>query len=196
MTKIGLGITGSFCTFDKIYPQIKLLKEHNYTVIPIVNEKIIEWDTRFGMGKEIKKKLEYFCGNDVVSTIIEAERFGPTEPLDLMAIAPATGNFVASLANGITDSTVTMAAKATLRNGNPIVIGVSTNDGLSANAKNISELLNRKNVFFVPFGQDDPINKPNSLIAHYDLLLDTINEALDRQQLQPVLREYQKILKK
>lgn len=195
MTKIGLGITGSFCTFDKIYPQIEVLKNKNYTIIPIVNEKIITWNTRFGNGEDIKKKLEDLCENKVVSTIIEAEKFGPSEPLDLMAIAPATGNFVAGLANGITDSTVTMAAKATLRNGNPIVIGVSTNDGLSANAKNISELLNRKNIFFIPFGQDDPINKPNSLIAHYDLLFETINEALNRQQLQPVLKEYQKIKK-
>ncbi len=190
MTKIGFGITSSFCTFDKIYLQMELLSKLGYEVIPVVNTPVITWDTRFGKSEDVKKKIESITGNKIVSTIVEAEKFGPKEQLDLLIIAPATGDFIASFANGITNTPVTMAAKATLRNEKPIVIGVSTNDGLGMNGKNIMELYNHKNIYFIPFGQDDYENKPNSLVAHYELLVPTIEKALDNKQLQPVIKEY------
>ncbi len=192
MTKIGFGIASSFCTFEKVYIQMELLTKLGYNVIPIVNTPVITWDTRFGKSEDVKKKIESITGNKIVSTIVEAEKFGPKEQLDLLIIAPATGDFIASFANGITNSPVTMAAKATLRNEKPIVIGVSTNDGLGMNGKNIMELYNHKNIYFIPFGQDDFENKPNSLVAHYELLVPTIEKALDNKQLQPVIKEYVK----
>ncbi len=195
MTKIGFGITSSFCTFDKIYGQMALLKELGYEVIPIVNFPVINWDTRFGKSEDVKRKIEEITGKKIVSSVVEAEKFGPGEPLDLLIIAPATGDFIASLANGITNNAVTMATKATLRNEKPIVIGVSTNDGLGLNGKNIMELYNHKNIYFIPFGQDDFEKKPNSLVAHYDLLVPTIEKALENKQIQPVLKEYVKVKK-
>ncbi len=190
--KIGFAITSSYCTVEKIMEQVMNLVEKGYEVIPIASPGVVECDTRFGKGKDFKEILERITGNHVVSTIIDAERFGPKEKLDLLVIAPATGNFIAKLAHGITDSPVTMATKATLRNGSPIVIGVSTNDGLGLNGENIMKLLNTKNVFFIPFGQDNFEKKPNSLISHFDMLLPTIEEALNNNQIQPVLKEYKK----
>lgn len=190
--KIGFAITSSYCTVEKIMEQVLNLVEAGYEVIPIASPGVVSCDTRFGKGKDFKEVLERITGNEVVSTIIDAERFGPKEKLDLLVIAPATGNFIAKLANGITDSSVTMATKATLRNGSPIVIGVSTNDGLGMNGENIMKLLNTKNIYFIPFGQDNYVSKPNSLISHFDLLLPTIEEALDNRQIQPVLKEYKK----
>ena len=190
--KIGFAITSSYCTVEKIMEQVLNLVEAGYEVIPIASPGVVSCDTRFGKGKDFKEVLERITGNEVVSTIIDAERFGPKENLDLLVIAPATGNFIAKLANGITDSSVTMATKATLRNGSPIVIGVSTNDGLGMNGENIMKLLNTKNIYFIPFGQDNYVSKPNSLISHFDLLLPTIEEALDNRQIQPVLKEYKK----
>lgn len=196
MTKIGFGITSSYCTIDEIIKQLMLLKSLEYDIIPIVSSGVIKNDTRFGRGEDIKKIIEGITKHEIVSDIIGAEKFGPKEKLDLLVVAPATGNFIAKLANGITDTPVTMATKATLRNGSPIVIGVSTNDGLGLNGKNIMTLLNTKNIYFVPFGQDNYESKPNSLIAHYDLLAETIEKALEKKQIQPVLKDYQKILKK
>ena len=190
--KIGFAITSSYCTVEKIMEQVMNLVEKGYEVIPIASPGVVECDTRFGKGKDFKEILERITGNHVVSTIIDAERFGPKEKLDLLVIAPATGNFIAKLAHGITDSPVTMATTATLRNGSPIVIGVSTNDGLGLNGENIMKLLNTKNVFFIPFGQDNFEKKPNSLISHFDMLLPTIEEALNNNQIQPVLKEYKK----
>ena len=160
--------------------------------MPIVSPQVIEENTRFGKGMEFREKIEKITGNKIVSTIIEAERFGPKEKLDLLVIAPATGNFIAKLSNGITDSTVTMATKASLRNNIPIVIGVSTNDGLGLNGKNIMNLLNTKNIYFIPFGQDNCEKKPNSLISHFELLIPTIEKALNNEQIQPILKEYTK----
>ena len=177
--KIGFAITSSYCTIEKIMKNVLELVELGY-------------DTRFGKGKDFKEVLERITGNSVVSSIIDAERFGPSEKLDLLVVAPATGNFIAKLAHGITDSPVTMATKATLRNGSPIVIGVSTNDGLGLNGENIMKLLNTKNIYFVPFGQDNYVNKPNSLISHFDMLVPTIESALEDKQIQPVLKEYKK----
>lgn len=190
--KIGFAITSSYCTVEKIMEQILNLKELGYDVIPIASSGVVECDTRFGKGKDFKEVLEKITGHSVVSTIIEAEKFGPKEKLDLLVVAPATGNFIAKLANGITDTAVTMATKATLRNGSPIVIGVSTNDGLGMNGVNIMKLLNSKNIYFIPFGQDDCINKPNSLISHFDMLVPTVMEALENSQIQPVLHEHKK----
>jgi dipicolinate synthase subunit B len=192
MAKIGFALTGSFCTIKDILIQMELLKELGHDIIPITSPKVVAWNTRFGEGKDIKLKLKAITGHNPVTTIIEAEKFGPQEPLDLLVIAPATGNFISKFASGITDNVVCMAAKATLRNNKPIVIGISTNDGLGANFENIAKLYNRKNIYFVPFGQDSPINKSNSLVAHYSLLIPTIDKALTNNQIQPVIREYVK----
>ena len=190
--KIGFAITSSYCTVEKIMEQVLLLVDLGYDVIPIASPGVISCDTRFGKGRDFKEVLESITGHEVTSTIIGAERFGPKEKLDLLVVAPATGNFIAKLANGITDSPVTMATKATLRNGSPIVIGVSTNDGLGLNGENIMKLLNTKNIYFIPFGQDNYEKKPNSLISHFDMLIPTIEEALSNKQIQPVLKEYKK----
>lgn len=190
--KIGFAITSSYCSVEKIMAQILELVESGYEVIPIASPGVVSCDTRFGKGKDFKEVLEKITGKKVVDSIIEAERFGPSEKLDLLVIAPATGNFIAKLAHGITDTPVTMATKATLRNQSPIVIGISTNDGLGLNGENIMKLLNTKNIYFIPFGQDNYETKPNSLISHFDMLLPTIEEALNNNQIQPVLKEYKK----
>lgn len=190
--KIGFAITSSYCTVEKIMEQVMNLVELGYEVIPIASPGVVSCDTRFGKGKDFKEVLEKITGKEVVSTIVGAEKFGPSEKLDLLVVAPATGNFVAKLAHGITDSPVTMATKATLRNGSPIVIGISTNDGLGMNGQNIMKLLNTKNIYFIPFGQDNCVSKPNSLISHFDMLVPTIEEALKNNQIQPVLKEYRK----
>ena len=190
MARIGFAITGSYCTIEEILKIIKLVIDDGHEVIPIVSEGIIQYDTRFGKGKDFKKEIETITKKEIVSTILEAEKFGSINKLDLIVIAPATGNFVAKLANGITDSTVTMATKSTMRNNKPVVIGISTNDGLGFNGENITKLINSKNIFFVPFGQDDPINKSKSLIAHFELLPETINYALKGVQIQPILKEH------
>ena len=190
--KIGFAITSSYCTVEKIMEQVLNLVELGYDVIPIASPGVVLCDTRFGKGRDFKEVLERITGHSVVSDIIDAERFGPSEKLDLLVVAPATGNFIAKLAHGITDSPVTMATKATLRNGSPIVIGVSTNDGLGMNGENIMKLLNTKNIYFIPFGQDNYVSKPNSLISHFDMLVPTIESALKDKQIQPVLKEYKK----
>lgn len=190
--KIGFAITSSYCTVEKIMEQVLNLVELGYDVIPIASPGVISCNTRFGNGRDFKEVLETITGHEVTCTIVDAERFGPKEKLDLLVIAPATGNTIAKLAHGITDSPVTMATKATLRNESPIVIGVSTNDGLGINGENIMRLLNTKNVYFIPFGQDNCVTKPNSLISHFDMLIPTINEALANKQIQPVLREHKK----
>lgn len=190
--KIGFAITSSYCTVEKIMEQVLNLVELGYDVIPIASPGVVTCDTRFGKGRDFKEVLETITGHEVTCTIVDAERFGPKEKLDLLVVAPATGNTIAKLANGITDSPVTMATKATLRNESPIVIGVSTNDGLGLNGENIMKLLNTKNIYFIPFGQDNYEKKPNSLISHFDMLIPTIEEALSNRQIQPVLKEYKK----
>lgn len=190
MEKIGFAITSSFCTIQKIIKEIYNLKNLGYDVVPIASPSVIHENTRFGKGEEFKKLIEEITGREIVTTIVEAEKFGPKEKLDALIVAPATGNFIAKFASGITDNPVTMSAKATLRNENPIIIGVSTNDALGMNAKNIATLLNTKNIYFIPFGQDDYENKPNSLISHYELLVPTLEEALENKQIQPLLKEY------
>jgi len=192
MAKIGFALTSSYCTFDKAMEQIMLLIGDGHEVFPIMSENCLKYDTRFGNAYDFKSMVENITGKHVVDNIVDAEQFGPNEKLDVLIVAPATGNFIAKMAHGITDNAALMATKATLRNGSPIVIGVSTNDGLGINGENIFKLLNTKNIFFIPFGQDDEKNKPNSLVAHYEELLPTVYDALEQKQIQPVLKEYVK----
>ncbi|MGI6226933.1 MAG: dipicolinate synthase subunit B [Peptococcales bacterium] len=185
--KIGLAITGSHCTFDKILPQIENLKNAGAEVFIILSDASLNTDTRFGKAEDWYEKFKNTSGNPIITSITEAEPIGPQNYLDCVVIAPCTGNTLGKLANGITDGPVLMAVKAHLRNIKPVVIAISTNDGLSNNAKNLGALLNTKNIYFVPFSQDDPIRKPNSLVANMNLLLETIVKALEGKQIQPIL---------
>lgn len=185
---IGFAICGSFCTFSMVIPQIEILQKKGYNIIPIMSGISYCTDTRFGNAAEHIKHIEDITGNKVIHTIKEAEPIGPKHLLDAIIVAPCTGNTLGKLANGITDSCVTMAVKAHLRNGGPIIIAISTNDGLSASGKNIGVLQNMKNYYFVPYGQDDPIKKPTSLVAHMELIPDTLELALQGKQIQPLLK--------
>lgn len=186
-TRIGLALCGSYCTYEKLFQAAEELAAE-YELVPIMSDTAAETDSRFGSASEHIKKLMELTGKKVVTTIAEAEPLGPALPMAALLIAPCTGNTLAKLAHGITDSAVTMAAKAHLRNGRPLVIALSTNDGLSGSAENIARLINRKNIYFVPFGQDDPEKKPNSLQADFSKLGETVEAALAGKQLQPVLR--------
>ena len=185
--KVGFALTGSFCTFARIIPEIEKLAAEGADILPIMSETVEGTDTRFGKADEWKMKVEAITGKQIVKKITEAEPIGPKGLLDVLVVAPCTGNTLAKIANAVTDTSVTMAVKAHLRNNRPVVIAVSTNDGLGANAKNLGQLLNVKNMFFVPFGQDDPIKKENSLVADFDLIIPAILEALKGKQLQPLL---------
>lgn len=178
---------GSFCTFSAVLPHMIELKEAGYDVTPIMSEIAYSTDTRFGKAQEFITKIEQVCGKPIIHTVEMAEPIGPKALLDLLLIAPCTGNTIGKLALGITDSSVTMAAKAHLRNARPLVIAVSTNDALGASAKNIGMLMNAKHVYFVPIRQDDPIKKPTSLVADFDQILPTVKQALEGRQIQPVL---------
>lgn len=188
--KIGFALTGSFCTFDRVFPQIKKLVEQGAEVIPIMSYHVATMNTKFGEAEEWKKKLYEITGRNPICDLNDAEPIGPERLLDVLVIAPCTGNTMAKLANAITDTPVLMAAKSQLRNQRPVVLAVSTNDGLGLNAKNLGILLNTKNVYMVPFGQDNPQKKPNSLVANYEVLMDTIINALNGKQLQPLLIQY------
>ena len=185
--RVGFAVCGSFCTHAKVLAALgELVKEYE-TVLPIVSEMSAFTDTRFGSADDLLEKLEELTGNEVLYDIPSVEPIGPKKLLDVLVIAPATGNTVAKLAAGITDTAVTMAAKAHLRNGGPVVIALASNDGLSAGAKNIGELLVRKNYYFVPFGQDNAVQKPCSLVADFSKISETVDAALRGVQLQPVL---------
>lgn len=185
---VGFALTGSFCTFAKVVPEIKKLSEaEGIRVQPIMSEMAYSTDTRFGKAEEFIWTIEDYTSNKIIHTIRDSEPIGPKNILDALIIAPCTGNTLGKIANGVTDSCVTMAAKASLRNDNPLIIAVSTNDALGANAKNIGALMNMKNVYFVPLGQDAPHNKPTSLVAHMELILPTLQAALEGRQLQPVI---------
>ncbi len=186
---IGFGITGSFCTFAKARREVVRLKEMGAQITPIFSYETQRCDTRFGSAKEF---VEGICGiteSEGIRTIVQAEPIGPNSFLDVMVIAPCTGNTAAKLCNGIVDTPVLMAAKAHMRNNKPLVIAISTNDALGMNFKNIGELMNIKNIYFVPFGQDNYKSKANSMVAHLELLPDTIEYALKGKQLQPVILE-------
>lgn len=186
-------MTGSFCTFQKVMAQVEALAKTGANIIPIMSSNAASTDTRFGNAADFVGRLEMYSGTRVITTIKEAEPIGPKGLLDLLIIAPATGNTIGKLANGVTDTSVTLAAKAHLRNERPIVIAVSTNDGLGASAKNIGLLANTKHIYFVPFGQDEPHKKQKSLVAHMDLILPTAMMALEGKQLQPVIQQYPEV---
>lgn len=185
---IGYGITGSFCTFASARKAVKRLKDIGAEITPIFSYQTQNTDTRFGSAKEFVTGICEICESEGIRTIVEAEPIGPNNYLDAMVIAPCTGNTAAKLCNGIVDTPVLMAAKAHMRNGKPLVIAISTNDALGMNFKTIGQLMNMKNIYFVPFSQDSPKNKPNSMIADLDLLPDTIEEALRGKQIQPIIK--------
>ncbi len=187
--RIGFGLTGSHCTYDAVFPEIEKLVNEGADVLPIVTYTVKTTNTRFGEGEEWVKKLEQLTGNEVIDTIVKAEPLGPKIPLDCMVIAPLTGNSMSKLANAMTDSPVLMAAKATMRNHRPVVLGISTNDALGLNGINLMRLMAAKNIYFIPFGQDAPHAKPNSMVARMTLLHDTVLAALEGKQLQPVVIE-------
>lgn len=185
--KVGFAMCGSFCTFAKALEQIENLVKMNFEVIPIMSENAYSTDTRFGDAADFHGRIETICGKKIITGITEAEPIGPKKLLDILLIEPCTGNTLGKLANGITDTTVTLAAKAHLRNCRPLLIAVSTNDALGAAAKNIGQLMNYKNVFFVPMRQDDYVKKPNSIVADFSLTANAIEAAVKGQQLQPIL---------
>lgn len=184
---IGFAMCGSFCTFQKALDAAKNLKSAGADIVPIMSETAYSTDTRFGTALNFRKELEEITGRQILHTVYETEPIGPKKLLDALVILPCTGNTLAKLSNAVADSSVTLAAKAHLRNKRPLVIGVSTNDGLGAAAENIGRLLARKHCFFIPFGQDDYIHKPNSLVADFTKLNITINNALENKQFQPIL---------
>lgn len=183
---IGFAICGSFCTFSQVFPIMNdLAKEH--TLIPIFSQNSCTIDSRFGAAEEHIERVTEICGQEPICTIQGAEPLGPKKLLDVLVIAPCTGNTLAKLAHSIADTPVTMAAKSHLRNGRPVLLAVSTNDGLAGAAENIGKLLARKHYFFVPFGQDDPQNKPTSLVADFSKIPECLSLAAKGQQMQPIL---------
>lgn len=184
---IGFGITGSFCTFAKAKKEVEFLCGMGANVIPIFSFQAQTCDTRFGSAKEYVEEICEITGNEGIRSICAAEPIGPNNFLDIMVIAPCTGNTAAKLTGGIIDTPVLMAAKAHMRNGKPLVIAISTNDALGAGFKNIGMLMNMKNIYFVPFGQDDCVKKPNSLVCDGKQVVDTINEVMAGRQIQPVI---------
>lgn len=184
---IGYAFCGSFCTIEKSVAALEKLCSLNINVIPIMSEIVYNTDTRFGKAENLIKKVETLCGNPVIHTIAEAEPIGPKGMLDIIAVAPCTGNTAAKIALGITDTPVTMAVKAHLRNNRPVVLGIATNDAMGASAKNIGLLQNTKNIFFVPYRQDDPYNKSTSLVCDFEKIPQTIEAALEDKQIQPII---------
>lgn len=186
---VGYALSGSHCTFAEVMPVIQRFVDQGANVVPIVTGTIMSTDTRFGTSEDWQNQLKSITGNELISTIVDAEPLGPSKLLDVLVIAPCTGNTTSKLANAMTDSPVLMAAKAQLRNQRPLVLAISTNDGLGLNAANIARLLVCKNVYFVPFGQDNPQGKPNSLVARMELVPEACEAALEGKQLQPLLIE-------
>ncbi len=184
---VGFAMTGSFCTFSKTITKIKELVKKGANVIPIMSFNAYNLDTKFGNANDFIKEIENITNNKIIHTIQEAEPIGPKKMTDIMCIAPASGNTMAKLTNGIIDTPVTMAVKSHLRNNRPVVVAISTNDALAGSAKNIGDLLNRKNYYFVPFRQDNPITKPRSIVFDPEYLIKTIETALDNEQIEPIL---------
>ncbi|MBQ9990682.1 MAG: dipicolinate synthase subunit B [Lachnospiraceae bacterium] len=185
--RIGVAFTGSFCTYEKAFLELKKLAEEGSVIQTIFSSASSGMDSRFGKANDFLAAAEEITGKKPILTIPDAEPIGPGKLLDILVIFPCTGNTLAKLANGITDSPVLMAAKAHLRNNRPLLLSLSTNDALGMNMKNIGLLMNTKNIYFIPFGQDDPQNKPNSMISHSELLLPALEASLEGRQLQPVL---------
>ncbi len=183
---IGFAMCGSFCTFSQVFPILELLTR-DYQITPILSHAAATTDTRFGRAADHIQSINELCGRAPLTSIQEVEPIGPKKVLDALVIAPCTGNTLSKLANGISDGPVTMAAKSHLRNGRPVLLAISTNDALSGSAENIGKLLGRKHIYFVPFGQDDPLQKPNSMVADFSRIPDTLESALHGKQLQPIL---------
>lgn len=186
-TTLGLAMCGSFCTFSRVLDAFEALDRERFDLVPIMSQVSFETDSRFGPAAQFRERLEALCGREIVHTIEEAEPFGPKKLLDVLVIMPCTGNTLAKLASGIADGPVTLAAKAHLRNERPVIVAVSTNDGLAGNAANLGALLNRRGYYFVPFGQDSAFKKPRSLVADFAKLPQTVDAALRGEQLQPML---------
>ncbi|MGI6491681.1 MAG: dipicolinate synthase subunit B [Peptococcaceae bacterium] len=189
--RLGFALTGSHCCLNDVLPQLRILMNEGADILPIISDTVATTDTRFGSSEQWKQEIKDITGKDAYATMVDTEPIGPQKLLDVLLVAPCTGNTLAKLANGITDGPVLLSIKAQLRNQRPVVLGISTNDGLSMNAKNIGLLLNVKHLYVVPFGQDNPVVKPNSLMSRWDQITDTIVEALNGRQHQPVLVEYQ-----
>ncbi|MET3682189.1 dipicolinate synthase subunit B [Alkalibacillus flavidus] len=189
--RIGFGLTGSHCTYDETFPVLQQLIDLGADVVPIVSSTVKSTDTKFGEAQQHMNTIDSMTEHPIIDSIPQAEPLGPKEPLDCMVIAPMTGSSLSRFANAQTDSPVLMAAKATLRNRKPVVLAISTNDALGLNAQNLAKLLPAKNIYFVPYGQDHPTKKPTSLVAHMSLLPETVEKALDGEQLQPMLRSFE-----
>ena len=184
---IGFALCGSFCTYERVFPVMEELAK-GHRVIPIFSRAAATLDSRFGTSAEFLAQAEKICGTPPLLSVPQVEPIGPNKMLDVLVIAPCTGNTLAKLAHGIADGPVTMAAKSHLRNGRPLVIAVSTNDALAGAAENIGRLLNRKHCYFVPFGQDDPEKKPTSMVAYFDKIPETVDAAMAGRQVQPLIR--------
>ena len=184
---VGFALCGSFCTFDRVIPQLQVLKDHGADVIPILSETAYSTDTRFGDAAHFRQNIEAVCSHKILHTLTDVEPIGPKKLLDLLIVAPCTGNTLGKLANGITDSCVTLAVKAHLRNARPVLLAVSTNDALSASAPNIGKLMNTKHVYFVPMRQDNAEKKPTSIVADFDKIYEAAKAAVQEKQLQPIL---------
>lgn len=185
--RIGYALCGSFCTFSRAIDQIIRLKKMGADITPIMSFNAASINTRFGTAESFRSRISEITGKDIIRTIEDAEPIGPRKMFDIMVVCPCTGNTLAKLAAGITDTPVTMAVKSHIRNARPVVIAAATNDALAASAQNIGQLLNRKGYYFVPFGQDDPSGKPRSLIADFNELSDTVLYALEGKQFQPLI---------
>lgn len=185
--RIGFVFTGSFCTFRKTIEELKKIVKLNADVIPIMSEHSYTMDTKFGKAQDFINEIENITNKKILHTIQDVEVLGPKDMLDIIVVAPATGNTIAKLANDMIDGTATMAVKSHLRRERPVVIAISTNNGLSGAAENIGKLLNRKHYYFVPFKQDNPITKPRSIVFDPDYLIKTIEFALDNEQIEPIL---------
>ncbi len=184
---IGFALCGSFCTFSRALAAMRALSEANYSILPIFSQNAASIDTRFGKAEDFVKEAEEIAGRKAILTIEQAEPIGPHKMTDLLLVAPCTGNTLAKLSNGITDTPVTMAVKSHLRGARPVLVAVSTNDALAASAQNLGRLLNTKHYFFVPFAQDAPFAKPNSLVADFAIIPQAVEEALLHRQLEPVI---------
>ncbi|MBR0535020.1 MAG: dipicolinate synthase subunit B [Clostridia bacterium] len=187
MKNIGFALCGSFCTFKEVFEEIEFLKAEGYNIVPIMSDNSYSLDTRFGKAADWRSLFIEITGNEIIHTIPQAEPIGPKKLLDALIIAPCTGNTLAKLATGVTDTAVTLAAKAHLRNARPLIIAPSTNDALANASKNIGMLLNYKNIYFVPFSQDSYRTKPLSMVANFPLIKNTLECALEGEQIQPIV---------
>lgn len=185
---IGYAMCGSFCTISKALEQMELLHRLGYDIQPFMSETLYSTDTRFGKSQDIIAKAENICQRKVVHSIIDAETYGPSKTLDALIVSPCTGNTLAKIANGITDTAVCMTIKAHLRNDRPVILALATNDALSANLKNIATMLSRKNIYFVPMVQDDPLKKPHSLVADFELLLPALKYSFEGKQMEKLIK--------